>query len=105
MANREENLKKINVELEQLSDYELDNIVGGANGYVYCARAELGNQGLNGYYLVFSEKPLSREEARDSIFTTPDFLRPFVDYNDFKKISDIAKAKGYEVIEASKMKD
>ena len=47
MATREENLKKINDELEKLSDEELDNIFGGANGYVYCARAELGNQGLN----------------------------------------------------------
>ena len=29
MANREENLKKINFELEQMSDEELENVVGG----------------------------------------------------------------------------
>ena len=29
MANREENLKKINVELEQLNDEELENVAGG----------------------------------------------------------------------------
>ena len=29
MANREENLKKINAELEQLSDEELENVAGG----------------------------------------------------------------------------
>lgn len=29
MATREENLKKINAELEQLSDEELENVVGG----------------------------------------------------------------------------
>ena len=29
MATREENLKKINVQLEQLSDEELDNVAGG----------------------------------------------------------------------------
>ena len=32
MANREENLKKINVELEKLSDEELDNVAGGTIG-------------------------------------------------------------------------
>jgi len=29
MANREENLKKINAELEQLSDEELEKVAGG----------------------------------------------------------------------------
>ena len=29
MANREENLKKINAELEQLSDEELEQVAGG----------------------------------------------------------------------------
>ncbi len=29
MANREENLKKINEELEKLSDEELENVAGG----------------------------------------------------------------------------
>ena len=32
MATREENLKKINDELEKLSDEELDNVAGGTNG-------------------------------------------------------------------------
>ena len=31
MATREENLKKINAELEKLSDEELDNVAGGGN--------------------------------------------------------------------------
>ena len=30
MANREENLKKINLELEKMSDEELDNVAGGS---------------------------------------------------------------------------
>lgn len=30
MANREENIKKINEQLEQLSDEELDNVAGGS---------------------------------------------------------------------------
>ena len=105
MAIREENLKKINAELEKLSDYELDNIVGGANGYVYCVRAELHTQGINGYYLVFSDKPMSMEDVRDYVFSAPDFMRPFVDYKDKDKFFDIAKAKGYEVIDTAKMKN
>ena len=32
MANREENLKKINAELEMFSDEELDNVAGGSIG-------------------------------------------------------------------------
>lgn len=32
MAKREENLKKINVELEMLSDEELENVAGGTIG-------------------------------------------------------------------------
>ena len=32
MANREENLKKINAELEQLSDEELEKVAGGYTG-------------------------------------------------------------------------
>ena len=32
MATREENLKKINAELEQLSDEELDQVAGGGYG-------------------------------------------------------------------------
>ncbi len=31
MANREENLKKINAELEQLSDEELEKVAGGGS--------------------------------------------------------------------------
>ena len=33
MANREENLKKINAELEQLSDEELEAVAGGKMFY------------------------------------------------------------------------
>ena len=29
MANREDNIKKINAELEEMSDEELDNVAGG----------------------------------------------------------------------------
>ena len=38
MANREENLKKINAELEQLSDEELEKIAGG-----FYARSNVGD--------------------------------------------------------------
>ena len=103
MANIEENLKKINAELEQLSDYELDNIVGGANGYVYYTRVE--RPGIDGYYLVFSEKPMSKEEVRFCVYTTPHIFSSFIDYKDKDKFLDIAKAKGYEAIDCDKMKN
>ena len=35
MATREENLKKINDELEKLSDEELEKVAGGFKGYPY----------------------------------------------------------------------
>ncbi len=35
MATREENLKKINDELEKLTDEELDKIAGGNRPYIY----------------------------------------------------------------------
>ncbi|MBQ6297174.1 MAG: hypothetical protein IJK81_05720 [Selenomonadaceae bacterium] len=35
MATREENLKKINDELEKLSDDELEQVAGGFKGYPY----------------------------------------------------------------------
>ena len=38
MANREENLKKINDQLEQLSDEELEKIAGG-----FYARSKVGD--------------------------------------------------------------
>ena len=38
MANREENLKKINAELEKLSDEELEKIAGG-----FYARSNVGD--------------------------------------------------------------
>ncbi len=96
-----ENLKKINAEM--LSDEELDNIVGGANTYVYYARVE--RPGIDGYYLVFSEKPMSKEEVRFCVFTTPHIFSSFIDYKDKDKFLDIAKAKGYEAIDCDKMKN
>ena len=35
MATREENLKKINDELEKLDDEQLEQVAGGATGYIY----------------------------------------------------------------------
>ena len=102
MATREDSLKKINDELEKLSDYELDNIVGGANSYVYYARVE--RPGIDGYYLVFSEKPMAKEEIQFCLDTTPHIISPFIDYKDKNKFLDIAKAKGYEAIDYDKMK-
>ena len=39
MANREENLKKINDELEQLSDEELEHVTGGT-GFIPTPEAD-----------------------------------------------------------------
>jgi len=82
---------------------ELDNVVGGSNGYVYYARVE--RPGIDGYYLVFSEKPMAKEEIRFCVFTTPHIFSSFIDYKDKAKFLDIAKAKGYEAIDYDKMKE
>ncbi|MBQ4402951.1 MAG: hypothetical protein II857_00910 [Selenomonadaceae bacterium] len=88
---------------EMLTDDELDNIFGGSNGYVYYARVE--RPGIDGYYLVFSEKPMLKEEVRFCVYTTPHIISPFIDYKDKAKFLDIAKAKGYEAIDYDKMKN
>ncbi len=88
---------------EILSDEELENIFGGSKGYVYYARVE--RPGIDGYYLVFSEKPMSKEEVRFCVYTTPHIISPFIDYKDKAKFLDIAKAKGYEAIDCDKMKN
>ncbi len=103
MTNHEENLKKINDELEQLSDEDLENIVGGANGYIYYGRTNVS--GANGYHLVFSKEPMTKEEVTEAFHSKPIFMQPFVDYKDSKKFFDDAKAKGYEVIDLTKMKE
>ncbi len=48
MANREENLKKINAELEKLDDNELDKVAGGfwKNFSVYDPSLQKPNQNL-----------------------------------------------------------
>ena len=51
MANREENLKKINAELEQLSDEELDKVAGSENlstVYYFAHRKKYGSANDNG---------------------------------------------------------
>ena len=49
MATREENLKKINAELEQLSDEELEKVAGG-----YTGDADYVNKDF-GYFLTSEE--------------------------------------------------
>ena len=88
---------------EMLSEDELENIFGGANGYVYYARVE--RPGIDGYYLVFSEKPMSKEEVGFCVFTTPHIFSQFIDYKYKAKFLEIAKAKGYEAIDCDKMKN
>ena len=96
-------IEEKNLSEEIMSADELDNIVGGANTYVYYARVE--RPGIDGYYLVFSEKPMAKEEIRFCVFTTPHIFSSFIDYKDKDKFLDIAKAKGYEAIDYDKMKD
>ena len=48
MANREENLKKINAELEMLSDEELEGVAGGSFGQTRVDSKFLYNHGLTG---------------------------------------------------------
>ena len=43
MATREENLKKINDELEKLSDEELDNVAGGHLPFDWCKQNNTPN--------------------------------------------------------------
>lgn len=62
MATRDENLKKINAELEMMSDEELDNVAGGCwrqtcedsyflNRFGLCGRySETGVEGSNNYF-------------------------------------------------------
>ena len=51
MANREENLKKINAELEQLSDEELEKIAGGfyarSNGVDIKKESDINSENKN----------------------------------------------------------
>ena len=47
MANREENIKKINVELEQLSDEELENVAGGTYNNTAADTRVLQKMGFN----------------------------------------------------------
>lgn len=44
MATREENLKKINEELEKLSDDELEKVAGGYDSLRHCYSVADGNQ-------------------------------------------------------------
>ena len=49
MATREENLKKINDELEQLSDAELDNVAGGSWVEFTADMLEAKKRGIAGF--------------------------------------------------------
>ena len=94
-----------------LSDEELDNIVGGATGYIYYVHVNIETQGTNGYHLVFSKNPMTKEQINDFVdFSLPfnyndSAVQAYVDYEHSKKFFDDAKAKGYEVIDYVKMKD
>ena len=61
MAIREENLKKINEELEKLSDDELEKVAGGYDSLRHCYSVADGNQ--NNYSIpnrLFAENQLGR---------------------------------------------
>ena len=59
MATRKENLKKINDELEQLSDEELDNVAGGTNAeYSGISR---GINSIIGEMIVNSQNPVHKD--------------------------------------------
>ena len=53
MATREENLKKINAELEQLSDEELDQVVGGILTSYFFLYMDIGNG-----QVMYTKKPV-----------------------------------------------
>lgn len=92
------------IKFDELMDLdELDNIVGGANGYIYCGRINVS--GANGYHLVFSKEPMTKEQVTDAFHSKPIFMHPYVDYEHSKKFFDDVKTKGYEVIDYAKMKD
>ena len=56
MATREENLKKINEELEKLDDEELEQVVGGYDSLRHCYSVADGNQNTDpaANHLVFN---------------------------------------------------
>ena len=60
MATRDENLKKINDELERMSDDELDNVAGGL-------MPQNGLRGIGGFSLVYNQN--QQPANTESIFT------------------------------------
>ena len=66
MANREENLKKINAELEQMSDAELDQVAGGTWAQTLSDSRFLNklNQSVDRCRPYFSPKDIEEEVKR-----------------------------------------
>ncbi len=100
------------IKFDELMDLdELDNIVGGANGYIYYVHVKLETQGTNGYHLVISKNPMTKEQIYDFVaFSVPfnyndSAVQVYVDYEHSKNFFDDVKTKGYEVIDYAKMKD
>ena len=59
MATREENLKKINDELEQLSDAELDDVAGGTHAEYSGMNKRINS--IIGEMIVNSQNPVHKD--------------------------------------------
>ena len=107
MANREENLKKINVELEKLSDEELEQVAGGSIPQTSEDSKFLYKHGLTNDWhgvipMTFKWGTYSKEvddgwaKAGITCVTNPS---PFKDNLYFKDGKPISRTEAYNIVE------
>lgn len=109
MANREENLKKINEELEKLTDEQLEQVAGGtipqtAEDSQFLYKHGLVDDWHGTVAMTFRWKTFSKEvdsgwaKAGITCVTTPN---PFKDNLYFKDGQPISRAEAYDIVEKS----
>ena len=107
MANREENLKKINAALEQLSDEELDQVAGGdipqtAEDSQFLYKHGILDDWHGSVAMTFRWKTFSKEvddgwaKAGITCVTNPS---PFKDNLYFFKGKPITRTEAYDIVE------
>jgi len=107
MANREENIKKINAELEMLTDEQLENVAGGTIGQTAGDSKILYDYGLmDRYYgtipVMFYWKSKSAEvDAGWSKAGITCVTKPFGSNQYFKDGKEISRGEAYDHLKAN----
>ena len=90
MATREENLKKINAELEQLSDEELEQVVGGACK-LYC----FFYMPLPDGQIMWLDKPITAGIATNPASVLADNIELLTGHNTNAKVTSKSEFRDY----------